>query len=90
MVSFPSTKYKTPDEERMLIIALETENFSIFCSTLDFFLNPAVSEISIFSDLNIKFFETVSLVVPDIFETIDLSSLTIELKRVDFPALGLP
>ena len=32
----------------------------------------------------------VSLVVPGIFETIALSSLTIAFRRDDFPALGFP
>ena len=34
--------------------------------------------------------EILSLVVPDIFETIEILSPAILLKSVDFPTLGLP
>ena len=74
----------------MLEMALETEKISIVLSTFDFFLNPAVSKISIWSFLKTIDLEIASLVVPAIVETIERFSLIIELKKVDFPALGLP
>ena len=49
--SFPSTKYRTPEEDLMLEIALETEKLSISWFIFDFFLKPAVSKSSILSFL---------------------------------------
>ena len=74
----------------MLEIALETEKISISRSILDFLLKPAVSNRLILSFLNKIDFDTASLVVPALAETIERFSLIMELKNVDFPALGFP
>ena len=90
MFSFPSTKYRTPEEDLMLEIALETEKLSIAWFIFDFFLKPAVSKSSILSFLKTIDLEIASLVVPALGETIERFSLIKELKKVDFPALGFP
>ena len=51
---------------------------------------PAVSVIKYFRLLASKLSTTLSLVVPGIFDTVDLSLFSKALNRVDLPAFGLP
>ena len=62
--------------------------FSIL--SFDFERSPAVSSISISKPERGKVFLTMSRVVPAFSDTIATSSFTNELKREDFPTLGLP
>ena len=66
------------------------ENFSTSSDIFDLRLSPAVSVSLISLPLNFIVSEIASRVVPGTLETIDLSSLKRALKKVDFPAFGLP
>ena len=70
-------------------IAISDEYLSI-CSFCFLRGIPAVSVIKYFRSFVTKFSSILSLVVPGVLETVDLSLFSRALNKVDFPALGLP